>query len=143
MTKNDRQQLQHATGFLLEVKKRSDRLINYFLASYFICGIFFAFYYDTWLIAVGVGGLSLLAYYGVKIALPGSNLYQYVLSAVFGIFMAQYIYQMHGMFEMHFFCFYRKRNTYHLSELEAADPDGFSGCYPPFSFRISTEFRDG
>ena len=105
MTKNDRQQLQHATGFLLEVKKRSDRLINYFLASYFICGIFFAFYYDTWLIAVGVGGLSLLAYYGVKIALPGSNLYQYVLSAVFGIFMAQYIYQMHGMFEMHFFAF--------------------------------------
>ena len=105
MTKNDRQELQHPTGFLLEVKKRSDRLINYFLVSYFIFGLFFALYYDTWLIAVGVGGLSLLAYYCVKIALPESNLYQYVLSTVFGIFMAQYIYQMHGMFEMHFFAF--------------------------------------
>ena len=38
-------------------------------------------------------------------SLPGSNLYQYVLSIVLGVFMAQYIYQMHGMFEMHFFAF--------------------------------------
>ncbi|MEO7922249.1 MAG: PAS domain-containing sensor histidine kinase [Chitinophagaceae bacterium] len=64
-----------------------------------------AFFYDTWLIAVGSGGLCLLAYYTVKFALPRSDLYQYVLSAVLGIFMAQFIYQMHGMFEMHFFAF--------------------------------------
>ncbi len=32
-------------------------------------------------------------------------MYQYVLGAVFGIFMAQYIYQMHGLFEMHFIAF--------------------------------------
>ncbi|HXB45892.1 MAG TPA: response regulator, partial [Puia sp.] len=31
--------------------------------------------------------------------------YQYVLSAILGIFMAMYIYQMHGLFEMHFFAF--------------------------------------
>jgi signal transduction histidine kinase/CheY-like chemotaxis protein len=55
--------------------------------------------------AIGVGSISVLAYYSVKFALPSSNLYQYVLSAVLGIFMAQYIYQMHGMFEMHFFAF--------------------------------------
>jgi two-component system sensor histidine kinase/response regulator len=64
-----------------------------------------AFYYNTWVIALGVGGLSLAAYYSAKILLPGSNLYQYVLSAVLGIFMAQYIYQMHGLFEMHFLAF--------------------------------------
>jgi two-component system sensor histidine kinase/response regulator len=32
-------------------------------------------------------------------------MYQYVLSGILGIFMAQFIYQMHGMFEMHFFAF--------------------------------------
>ncbi len=89
----------------LEVKERSDRLMNYFLISYFLVGLVFAVFYDTWLIAFGVGGLSLLAYYSVKIALPDSSLYQYVLSAVLGIFMAQFIYQMHGLFEMHFFAF--------------------------------------
>lgn len=88
-----------------EVKDRSDRLMNYFLAAYFIVGLIFASFYDTWFIAIGVGGLSLVAYYSVKLALPESDLYQYVLSAVLGIFMAQFIYQMHGLFEMHFVAF--------------------------------------
>jgi two-component system sensor histidine kinase/response regulator len=92
-------------AFSLQVKKRSDKLINYFLPAYFIMGLIFAWFYDTWLIALGTGGICLLAYYSVKKALPSSDLYQYVLSVIFGVFMAQYIYQMHGMFEMHFFAF--------------------------------------
>ncbi|WP_182961226.1 response regulator [Pedobacter gandavensis] len=79
--------------------------MNYFLWGYFIVGLIFAQFYDTWLIAFGVGGLCLLAYYSVKHFLPSSDLYQYVLSAVLGVFMAQFIYQMHGLFEMHFFAF--------------------------------------
>ncbi|MEO7620431.1 MAG: PAS domain S-box protein [Chitinophagaceae bacterium] len=92
-------------GFRTGIKKRSDRLMNYFLVCYFLTGLGLAFFYDTWLIAFGSGGLCLVAYYSVKIALPRSDLYQYVLSTVLGIFMAQFIYQMHGMFEMHFFAF--------------------------------------
>lgn len=88
-----------------EIRKRSDRLMNYFLTAYFISGIGLAAFYDTWLIGFGIGGLCLLAYYSAKILLPGSSLYQYVLSAVFGVFMAQFIYQVHGLFEMHFFAF--------------------------------------
>jgi hypothetical protein len=37
--------------------------------------------------------------------LPKSNAYQYVLSAISAILAAQYIYQMHGMAEMHFWVF--------------------------------------
>lgn len=87
------------------VKKRSDRLMNYFIAGYVIAGLLLANYYDTWLVAIGISGLCVCAYYSVKYFLPDSDLYQYVLSAVLGIFMAQYIYQMHGLFEMHFFAF--------------------------------------
>jgi two-component system sensor histidine kinase/response regulator len=101
----DTEQQLHTAAFRLAVKQRSDKLMNYFLTGFFLTGIILAFFYDTWLIALGVGGLSLLAYYSAKIALPESSLYQYVLSAVFAIFMAQYIYQMHGLFEMHFFAF--------------------------------------
>jgi hypothetical protein len=89
----------------LSVKEKSDQLMNYFLISFFIGGFLLAFFYDTWLIAVSVGGLLLIAYYSAKVILPHSNLYQYVLSVVLALFMAQYIYQMHGMFEMHFFAF--------------------------------------
>ena len=89
----------------LTVKRRSDKLMDYFLAAYVVGGLLLAYFYDTWAIAIGISGLCMLAYYSVKIALPQSNLYQYVLSAVLGIFMAQFIYQMHGLFEMHFFAF--------------------------------------
>ena len=91
--------------FLNQIKERSDKMMNYFLLTFFTAGLVLAPFYDTWNIAVGVGGMCLLAYYSAKIALPQSNLYQYVLGAVLGIFMAQYIYQMHGLFEMHFIAF--------------------------------------
>jgi PAS domain S-box-containing protein len=89
----------------LQVKEKSDRQMNYFLFAFFFIGLLLAFYYDTWLIAIGVGGLSLLSYYSTRLILPRSNLYQYVLGVVLGVFMAQFIYQMHGMFEMHFLAF--------------------------------------
>ncbi len=105
MEKSDSERQLQEAYFKLQVETRSDKMMNYFLIVFFCVGLVFAMFYGTWLIAFGVGGLSLLAYYSVKIALPDSNLYQYVLSVVLGIFMAQYIYQMHGMFEMHFFAF--------------------------------------
>jgi len=108
----------HTLAFRSEVKERSDRLMNYFLISFFVVGLAFAFFYGTWLIAFGVGGLSLIAYYSAKIALPDSDLYQYVLSVVLGIFMAQFIYQMHGLFEQTF-------NAGDMEALMALDePDG-------------------
>lgn len=94
-----------SVNYRTQVKDRSDRLMNYFLPAHFLIGIALAFFYDTWLVAISVGSICLVAYYSVKWLLPDSSLYQYVLSAVLGIFMAQYIYQMHGLFEMHFFAF--------------------------------------
>ncbi|MEJ1240538.1 hypothetical protein WBG78_20510 [Chryseolinea sp. T2] len=71
----------------------------------FLFGMFISFFYDTWLIATVVGGLCLASYYTTKKLIPESDLYQYVLSGVSAIFAAQFIYQMHGMAEMHFWVF--------------------------------------
>jgi signal transduction histidine kinase len=92
-------------AYLAQVKHKSDRLMNYFLVSFFITGLVLAFFYDTWIVAIGVGSLALLAYYSTRLLLPRSDTYQYMVSAVFGIYMAQFIYQMHGLFEMHFIAF--------------------------------------
>jgi two-component system sensor histidine kinase/response regulator len=94
-----------ATRYREDTLRRSDKLMDYFLACYGLTGLALAFYYNTWLIAVGVGGSALVIYYIVKELMPGSDLYQYVLSAVFGVFTAQFIYQMQGLFEMYFFAF--------------------------------------
>jgi two-component system, sensor histidine kinase and response regulator len=95
----------HKTSFGEQIRKRSDKLVNNFLICFFVSGIIIAPFYDTWGIALGVGGSCLLAYYISKAAFPNSILYQYVLSLVMGVFLAQYIYQMHGLFEAHFFAF--------------------------------------
>jgi hypothetical protein len=75
------------------------------LLALFLFGIFIAFFYETWLVAFAVGGLCLIAYYAAKNMLPDSDVYQYVLSGIAAIFSAQFIYQMHGMSEMHFWVF--------------------------------------
>src|SRR5689334_21605562 len=90
--------VQQVDAFALQIKNKSDRIMNYFLSGFFTGGLLLAFFYDTWFVAIGVGGLSLVAYYSAKRALPHSNLYQYVASLVLGVFMAQDIYQMHGLF---------------------------------------------
>jgi signal transduction histidine kinase len=84
---------------------KADRIIGLLLAVMFLFGVGIAFFYDTWLVAFGVGSMCLLAYVAAKKLLPASNLCQYVLSAVSAVFAAQYIYQMHGMAEMHFWVF--------------------------------------
>jgi len=91
--------------FHQQLKNRADRLMNYFLAVYMLTGLLLSFFFDTWQIAFGVGGLCLIAYYSARYFMSNTKLYQYVLSAVMGVFMAQFIYQMHGMFEMHFTAF--------------------------------------
>ena len=91
--------------FRESIKKRSDKLIEIFLGLHFLLGLVLATYYDTWLIAIVVGGLCLATYFLTKKLLPNGTVHHYVSGAMLGVFMAQFIYQMHGMFEMHFFAF--------------------------------------
>ncbi len=92
-------------SFAQQIKERSDKLMNYFLGCFFVCGLIIAPFYNTWIIAFGAGGFLLFAYYYIKATMPDSNMYQYVLSTVLGLFMAQGVYQMHGLFEMYFAAF--------------------------------------
>ena len=88
-----------------KITRGSDQMFAWFLVGSFAFGLFLATFYDTWLIGIAVGGLNLLAYFGTKWLLPENKLYQYVGASVLAVFMAQFIYQMHGMFEMHFYAF--------------------------------------
>ena len=88
-----------------EANKKSDQRIEIFLLLYFLFGIGIAFVYDTWLIGLVIGASCLFIYYVAKKMLYNLKVHHYVASLAVGIFMAQFIYQMHGLFEMHFFAF--------------------------------------
>lgn len=91
--------------FFLDIKEKSDVIMKYAMFAYFFFGLFLASFYDTFSVAFGVGGLCVATYFFTKSVLPKSTLYQYVASAILAVFAAQFIYQMHGLFEMHFFVF--------------------------------------
>lgn len=96
---------QEALSFAKAYNNRANRIIEIFLMGYFVLGLLLSMRYNTWLVAISVGGLCLFIYYVSKGLFPNTKINQYVASAVVGVFTAQYIYQMHGLFEMHFFAF--------------------------------------
>jgi methyl-accepting chemotaxis protein len=91
--------------FFQNIYDKSDSVIEKLLYAYFIFGVGLSFVYDTYLVGIGVGMLSLILYFASKQIFKGTRVNQYVASLVAGIFMAQFIYQMHGLFEMHFTAF--------------------------------------
>lgn len=86
-------------------KEQGDKLVIAAFVALFGIGIILSFWYDTYFIALTVGGLNLATYLVSRAVFRKSNFYQYIAGIIFPIFMAQFIYQMHGMFEMHFFAF--------------------------------------
>jgi signal transduction histidine kinase len=84
---------------------KADRLMAYFIYGYFVMGVLLALYYDTYLMAFGVGGLCVATFWVVNRLLPGTQFARYVTSGLFSVYVAQFIYQMHGLFEMHFMFF--------------------------------------
>jgi methyl-accepting chemotaxis protein len=95
----------HKDHFFQAITQKSDAIVSVAMLGFFLNGLLLSFFYDTWFIGLGAGSLCLLAFYSSKYLLPKASLHQYVASSVFAIFTAQFIYQMHGMFEMHFWAF--------------------------------------
>src|SRR5690606_33380334 len=75
------------------INEKSDRIMAYALVIYFLLGVGVAFVYNTFFIALCVGALSLMAYFTTKALLPNRTVHHYVLSVVFVVFTAQFIYQ--------------------------------------------------
>ncbi|HCX22342.1 MAG: hypothetical protein CMB80_14415 [Flammeovirgaceae bacterium] len=96
---------QEEANVMADLNKRSDQFIFRFLMIYSVFGIFISFYYDTWLIGLSTAALAIGSWFVLKALLPNASLHRYVASGFFGVFVGTFIYQMHGLFEMHFFAF--------------------------------------
>jgi len=88
-----------------QIYQRANRIVEISLGCYFVFGLGLAWFYNTWAIALVVGILATSMYAVAKWFFPSKTLNQYIAGCAFAIFMAQFIYQMHGLFEMHFFAF--------------------------------------
>lgn len=91
--------------FLSEPGKGSGDLVKYFITGFFLIGLLLAHYYDTWDASIYIGGTLLIIYYTAQLSFPGTILYKYIIAIIPGIFMIQFVYQVHGSPEMYFLAF--------------------------------------
>ncbi|RJE74238.1 methyl-accepting chemotaxis protein [Reichenbachiella sp. MSK19-1] len=88
-----------------KVIQKSENTVLYLVFGLFLFGVGIAFQYDTWLFGLGVGGLNLLLCLMVRFFFSGTFLFRATTASVMAIFMLQFVAQLHGLFEMHFWFF--------------------------------------
>ncbi|WP_338767537.1 hypothetical protein WAF17_06015 [Bernardetia sp. ABR2-2B] len=92
-------------SYLNEVQKQVDIISDKFIAFFFFLGVCLAPIYDTWLLTWVTMGCSCMLYLIVRLVLEEGLLSRVLIAVVYTIFMLQFIGQLHGMAEMHFFYF--------------------------------------
>lgn len=97
--------LENRDEYFKTIYKNVDNIIQYFIYGFYLFGIGISFHYETWWFGFGVGSLLLAIYLVTRMMFPGTYTARMVTSGVMGFYMLQFVSQMHGMYEMHFWYF--------------------------------------
>jgi len=87
---------------LAEHFRRADRVMLAIGTALFVYSLALAFWHDTWLQALLIGGGTLALLFVVYQLAPGSVVSRIAMAAGFMVFTALHINQSDGMIEMHF-----------------------------------------
>ena len=96
---------EHIKPFHDKVNEEADDIVKHFIYGFFFLGIALSVFHDTYILGIVMGGLSVGIYYAVKTFGNGYLWTRLVVSALMWNFAFQFILQMHGSYEMHFFYF--------------------------------------
>ncbi|WP_291727902.1 hypothetical protein [Bernardetia sp.] len=91
--------------YLNQVQKKVDKISDKFVILFFIIGVCLVPVYDTWFFTWVTIGCNCMLYLMVRLVLQESTISRVLIAIVYTIFMLQFIGQLHGMAEMHFFYF--------------------------------------
>ncbi|WP_375561973.1 SpoIIE family protein phosphatase [Bernardetia sp. OM2101] len=91
--------------YLIKVQTKADKISDKFVMIFFVIGVFLAPIYETWLFSFITGGCALGIYLAARFLLSNKLYARMLISIVYAVFMLQFIGQMHGMAETHFFFF--------------------------------------
>jgi methyl-accepting chemotaxis protein len=90
---------------MLPVYKKAEKIMQSMILFHLFLSFALVFYYDTWLVTLGVAIPAILAYFLVVKLYPHTLFARSNSGIVIQSFMMLHIYQMHGLAEMHFFFF--------------------------------------
>lgn len=92
-------------NYLNEVQKQVDKISDKFVGLFFLLGVCLAPVYETWVFTWITMGCTCMLYLIVRLVLEEGTSSRALIAVVYTIFMLQFIGQLHGMAEMHFFYF--------------------------------------
>ncbi|WP_051203205.1 PAS domain-containing protein [Hugenholtzia roseola] len=96
----------HSTeAYLAQVQERADKTSDKFIVLFFLIGAALAPVYGTYTFELITSGLNILLYLVARFAVQNKFQARILVSIIYAVFMLQFIGQMHGMAEMHFFFF--------------------------------------
>lgn len=91
-----------------EIEKSSnqgDRIITWMILGLWLFGIVISSHYDTWRLGLVMGTLNTAIYFIANRFFPGKLITRMIGASVMALFMIQYLAQLHGLYEMHFWFF--------------------------------------
>jgi methyl-accepting chemotaxis protein len=91
--------------FYNKINHEADRKTTMFMVGFFLLGVMLSFFYDTYLLAFLMGGLSLIVFIITRFLAPDTLIVRMLASFLFWNFGVQYLLQMHGLYEMKFVFF--------------------------------------
>lgn len=91
--------------YLASVQEKADKISDKFVIMFFVLGVCLAPVYDTWIFTIANSVIIAALYLMARFVLINKFVARMIISLVYAIFMLQFIGQMHGMAEIHFFFF--------------------------------------
>ena len=88
-----------------KVNEEADLIIDKFIYGFFLFGVAISLFYESYLLAFLMGGASVAIHVVLKSFIGGTFWFRVISSLLLWNFAVQFIFQMHGMYEMHFFYF--------------------------------------
>jgi len=92
-------------AYLENVQIRADKMVDKFIIGFFILGLCLAPIYDTWSFSLSISSLNIIVYLIGRFAITNKFYARNISGIVLAVFMLQFIGQMHGLAELHFFFF--------------------------------------
>jgi methyl-accepting chemotaxis protein len=119
--------------------KKADRISTGFIIGFFLVGVLLSFFYDTYLVALLMGGGSLIVYFLTRTIAPHSQTLRYLTSFLYWNFGLQFLLEMRGLYEMKFVFFIALTVLLFYEDWKVIVP---ATCYALLSLFFLFIFRD-
>ena len=83
----------------------TDKIVSAMIIGLWLFGIFISLHYDTWTLGLGMGTILAAIFFTAVKFYPAQLISRLIAASVMAFYMVQYLAQLQGLYEMHFWFF--------------------------------------